>query len=308
MNKGELNHLLGIKGMNANQIHTIFETADNFLNLLQAPVKKTPALRDITIANLFFENSTRTRVSFELAEKRLGADVINFSSSSSSVKKGETLIDTVNNILSMKVDMVVMRHPAPGACMFLAKNVKSQIVNAGDGTHEHPTQALLDAFSIRSKLGSLEGKKIVIVGDIKHSRVALSNIYCLQLLGAEVMVCGPATLIPKYIEQLGVKVSHNLDEALAWCDVANMLRIQLERQDQRFFPSLKEYSNLFGLNMDRLHKLDKEIVIMHPGPINRGVEITSEVADSQQSIILEQVENGVAVRMAVLFLLAQHQL
>ncbi len=308
MNKGELKHLLGIKGMNANQIHTIFETADNFLNLLQAPVKKTPALRDITIANLFFENSTRTRVSFELAEKRLGADVINFSSSSSSVKKGETLIDTVNNILSMKVDMVVMRHPAPGACMFLAKNVKSQIVNAGDGTHEHPTQALLDAFSIRSKLGSLEGKKVVIVGDIKHSRVALSNIYCLQLLGAEVMVCGPATLIPKYIEQLGVKVSHNLDEALAWCDVANMLRIQLERQDQRFFPSLKEYSNLFGLNMDRLHKLDKEIVIMHPGPINRGVEITSEVADSQQSIILEQVENGVAVRMAVLFLLAQNQL
>ncbi len=308
MNKGELKHLLGIKGMNANQIHTIFETADNFLNLLQAPVKKTPALRDITIANLFFENSTRTRVSFELAEKRLGADVINFSSSSSSVKKGETLIDTVNNILSMKVDMVVMRHPAPGACMFLAKNVKSQIVNAGDGTHEHPTQALLDAFSIRSKLGTLEGKKVVIVGDIKHSRVALSNIYCLQLLGAEVMVCGPATLIPKYIEQLGVKVSHNLDEALAWCDVANMLRIQLERQDQRFFPSLKEYSNLFGLNMDRLHKLDKEIVIMHPGPINRGVEITSEVADSQQSIILEQVENGVAVRMAVLFLLAQNQL
>lgn len=308
MNKGELNHLLGIKGMNANQIHTIFETADNFLNLLQAPVKKTPALRDITIANLFFENSTRTRVSFELAEKRLGADVINFSSSSSSVKKGETLIDTVNNILSMKVDMVVMRHPAPGACMFLAKNVKSQIVNAGDGTHEHPTQALLDAFSIRSKLGTLEGKKVVIVGDIKHSRVALSNIYCLQLLGAEVMVCGPATLIPKYIEQLGVKVSHNLDEALAWCDVANMLRIQLERQDQRFFPSLKEYSNLFGLNMERLNRLDKEIVIMHPGPINRGVEITSEVADSQQSIILEQVENGVAVRMAVLFLLAQHQL
>jgi aspartate carbamoyltransferase catalytic subunit len=294
--------------MNANQIHTIFETADNFLSLLQAPVKKTPALRDITIANLFFENSTRTRVSFELAEKRLGADIINFSSSSSSVKKGETLIDTVNNILSMKVDMVVMRHPAPGACMFLAKNVKSQIVNAGDGTHEHPTQALLDAFSIRNKLGSLEGKKIVIVGDIKHSRVALSNIYCLQLLGAEVMVCGPSTLIPKHIEQLGVKVSHNLDEALSWCDVANMLRIQLERQDQRFFPSLNEYSNLFGLNMERLNKLDKEIVIMHPGPINRGVEITSEVADSQQSIILEQVENGVAVRMAVLFLLAQHQL
>ncbi len=308
MKKGELNHLLGIKGLHESQIHTIFETADNFLNLLQAPVKKTPALRDITIANLFFENSTRTRVSFELAEKRLGADVINFSSSSSSVKKGETLIDTVNNILSMKVDMVVMRHPAPGACMFLAKNVKSQIVNAGDGTHEHPTQALLDAFSIRSKLGDLRGKKVVIVGDIKHSRVALSNIYCLQLLGAEVMVCGPATLIPKHIEKLGVKISHNLDEALKWCDVANMLRIQLERQDQRFFPSIKEYSRLFGLDMQRLNSLDKEIIVMHPGPINRGVEITSEVADSHQSIILEQVENGVAVRMAVLFLLAQHQL
>jgi len=308
MKKGELNHLLGIKGLHESQIQTIFETADNFLNLLQAPVKKTPALRDITIANLFFENSTRTRVSFELAEKRLGADVINFSSSSSSVKKGETLIDTVNNILSMKVDMVVMRHPAPGACMFLAKNVNSQIVNAGDGTHEHPTQALLDAFSIRKQLGELQGKRVVIVGDIKHSRVALSNIYCLQLLGAEVMVCGPATLIPKHIEKLGVKISHNLDEALKWCDVANMLRIQLERQDQRFFPSIKEYSNLFGLNMERLNKLDKEIVIMHPGPINRGVEITSEVADSKQSIILEQVENGVAVRMAVLFLLAQHQL
>ena len=308
MNQGELNHLLGIKGLTSSQIHTIFDTADNFLNLLQAPVKKTPALRDITIANLFFENSTRTRVSFELAEKRLGADIINFSSSSSSVKKGETLIDTVNNILSMKVDMIVMRHPAPGACMFLAKNVKSQIINAGDGTHEHPTQALLDAFSIKNQLGSLEGKKVVIVGDIKHSRVALSNIYSLQLLGAEVMVCGPATLIPKYINQLGVKVSHNLDEALAWCDVANMLRIQLERQDQRFFPSLNEYTNLYGLTMDRLNKLDKEICIMHPGPINRGVEISSEVADSNQSIILQQVENGVAVRMAVLFLLAQHKL
>ena len=308
MNQGELNHLLGIKGLTASQIHTIFDTADNFLNLLQAPVKKTPALRDITIANLFFENSTRTRVSFELAEKRLGADIINFSSSSSSVKKGETLIDTVNNILSMKVDMIVMRHPAPGACMFLAKNVKSQIINAGDGTHEHPTQALLDAYSIKNKLGSLEGKKVVIVGDIKHSRVALSNIYSLKLLGAEVMVCGPATLIPKYINQLGVKVSHNLDEALAWCDVANMLRIQLERQDQRFFPSLIDYTNLYGLNMKRLSKLDKEICIMHPGPINRGVEISSEVADSNQSIILQQVENGVAVRMAVLFLLAQHKL
>lgn len=308
MRQGELHHLLGIKGLTSDQVHVILETADNFLTLLQAPVKKTPALRDITIANLFFENSTRTRVSFELAEKRLGADIINFSSSSSSVKKGETLIDTVNNILSMKVDMVVMRHPAPGACMFLSKHVNAQIVNAGDGTHEHPTQALLDAFSIQKKLGSVQGKKVVIVGDILHSRVALSNIYSLQLLGAEVMVCGPATLIPKHIESLGVKVSHNLDQALQWCDVANMLRIQLERQDQRFFPSLPEYSNLFGLTMDRLNKLNKEICIMHPGPINRGVEISSEVADSKHSIILDQVENGVAVRMAVLFLLAQHKL
>jgi aspartate carbamoyltransferase catalytic subunit len=276
--------------------------------LLNSPVKKTPALRDITIANLFFENSTRTRVSFELAEKRLGADIINFSSSSSSVKKGETLIDTVNNILSMKVDMVVMRHPAPGACMFLAKHIDAQIVNAGDGTHEHPTQALLDAFSIREQFGDVAGKKVVIVGDILHSRVALSNIYCLQLLGAEVMVCGPATLIPKHISNLGVKVSHNLDEALNWCDVANMLRIQLERQDQRYFPSLKEYSNLYGLTMDKLNQLNKEICVMHPGPINRGVEISSDVADSDQSIILQQVENGVAIRMAVLFLLGQQRL
>jgi aspartate carbamoyltransferase catalytic subunit len=276
--------------------------------LLNSPVKKTPALRDITIANLFFENSTRTRVSFELAEKRLGADIINFSSSSSSVKKGETLIDTVNNILSMKVDMVVMRHPAPGACMFLAKHIDAQIVNAGDGTHEHPTQALLDAFSIREQFGDVAGKKVVIVGDILHSRVALSNIYCLQLLGAEVMVCGPATLIPKHIANLGVKVSHNLQEALNWCDVANMLRIQLERQDQRYFPSLKEYSNLYGLTMDKLNRLNKEICVMHPGPINRGVEISSDVADSDQSIILQQVENGVAIRMAVLFLLGQQRL
>lgn len=303
-----MHHLLGIKGLERSHIETILDTANNFSELLQAPVKKTPALRDITIANLFFENSTRTRVSFELAEKRLGADIINFSSSSSSVKKGETLIDTVNNILSMKVDMVVMRHPAPGACLFLSKHIDAQIVNAGDGTHEHPTQALLDAFSIRQKLGDLTGKKIVIVGDIKHSRVALSNIYCLQLLGAEVMVCGPATLIPKHIEKLGVKISHNLDEALKWCDVANMLRIQLERQDQRFFPSLREYSSLYGLDLNRLNRLDKEIVIMHPGPINRGVEISSDVADSDHSIILQQVENGVAVRMSVLFLLAQHKL
>lgn len=305
-----MNHLLGIKGLNEDQIQRVFNTADNFYALLQAPVKKTPALRDITIANLFFENSTRTRVSFELAEKRLGADIINFSSSSSSVKKGETLVDTVNNILSMKVDMIVMRHPAPGACMFLAKNIQSQIINAGDGTHEHPTQALLDAYSIQKKLGDLHGKKVVIVGDIKHSRVALSNIYCLKAMGAEVMVCGPATLIPKFIQELGVKVTHNLDTALAWCDVANMLRIQLERQDERYFPSIKEYSKLFGLTMDRLQRAqqNKEIVIMHPGPINRGVEISSEVADSAQSIILEQVENGVAIRMAVLFMLAQKSL
>lgn len=299
-------HLLGIKGLSQSHIQTIFETADNFKSLLNSPVKKTPALRDITIANLFFENSTRTRVSFELAEKRLGADIVNFSSSSSSVKKGETLIDTVNNILSMKVDMVVMRHPAPGACMFLAKHVDAQIVNAGDGTHEHPTQALLDAYSIREKFGDVAGKKVVIVGDILHSRVALSNIYCLQALGAEVMVCGPVTLIPRNIEKLGVKVSHNLDHALQWCDVANMLRIQLERQDQRYFPSLKEYSKLYGLTIERLNQLNKEICIMHPGPINRGVEITSDIADSEHSIILQQVENGVAVRMAVLFLLAQN--
>lgn len=303
-----LNHLLGIKGLSEESIQQIFETADNFKQVLNSPVRKTPALRDLTVANLFFENSTRTRVSFELAEKRLGADIVNFSSSTSSVKKGETLIDTVNNILSMKVDMVVMRHPAPGACMFLARHVQAQIVNAGDGTHEHPTQALLDAFSIREKLGSVYGKKVVIVGDILHSRVALSNIFALQKLGADVMVCGPATLIPRYITELGVKVEHDLRKALNWCDVANMLRIQLERQDIRYFPSLREYSMQYGLTMDVLKSLDKEITVMHPGPINRGVEISSEVADSGQSIILQQVENGVAVRMAVLYLLAQHQL
>ena len=302
-------HLLGIKGMNANQLETIFQTADNFLELLQSPVKKTPALRDVTIANLFFENSTRTRVSFELAEKRLGADVVNFSSSSSSVKKGETLIDTVNNILSMKVDMVVMRHPAPGACRFLSKHIDAQIINAGDGTHEHPTQALLDAFSMRNHFGgSIEGKKVVIVGDIKHSRVAISNIHALRLLGAEVMVCGPSTLIPKNIESLGVKVNTRLEEALEWADVANMLRIQLERQDARFFPSLREYTRLYGLDKNRLDALNKDLLVMHPGPINRGVEISSDVADSGQSIILQQVENGVAIRMAVLFLLAQGNL
>jgi aspartate carbamoyltransferase catalytic subunit len=303
-----LKHLLGIKGLSEESIQQIFETADNFKQLLNSPVKKTPSLRDFTVANLFFENSTRTRVSFELAEKRLGADIVNFSSSTSSVKKGETLIDTVNNILSMKVDMLVMRHPAPGACMFLARHVNAQIVNAGDGTHEHPTQALLDAYSIREKMGSVYGKKVVIVGDILHSRVALSNIFCLQKLGADVMVCGPKTLIPRHIAALGVRVEHNLLNALQWCDVANMLRIQLERQDIKYFPSLREYSMQFGLNQSILNQLDKEIVIMHPGPINRGVEISSEVADGNNSIILQQVENGVAVRMAVLYLLAQHQL
>lgn len=303
-----LKHLLGIKGLSEESMDLIFQTADSFKELLNSPVKKTPALRDITIANLFFENSTRTRVSFELAEKRLSADVINFSSSSSSVKKGETLIDTVNNILSMKVDMIVMRHPAPGACLFLARHVKSQVINAGDGTHEHPTQALLDAFSIREKLGSVQGKKVVIVGDILHSRVALSNIFCLQKLGAEVMVCGPPTLIPRFIHELGVKVEHNLQKALNWCDVANLLRIQLERQDIKYFPSLREYSMQYGITMNVLQKLKKEIVIMHPGPINRGVEISSEVADSSYSIILQQVENGVAIRMAVLYLLAQQRL
>ena len=275
--------------------------------MLNRPIKKVPSLRDITVANLFFENSTRTRLSFELAEKRLGADVVNFSASTSSVKKGETLIDTVNNILAMKVDMVVMRHASPGACQFLSERTNAVVVNAGDGTHEHPTQGLLDAFSIREKLGKVDGKKVVIVGDITHSRVALSNIYCLQKLGAEVMVCGPTTLIPKHIESLGVKVEHNLQRALEWCDVANMLRIQLERQDAGipYFPSLREYTELFGLTQDRLNALGKEIVIMHPGPINRGVEISSEVADGPNSIILNQVENGVAIRMATIFLLAQ---
>jgi aspartate carbamoyltransferase catalytic subunit len=299
--------LLGIKELNADDINLVFETADNFKSIINRPIKKVPSLRDVTIANIFFENSTRTRISFELAQKRLSADIVNFSASSSSVSKGETLIDTVNNILAMKVDMVVMRHPAPGACVFLSKHIKANIINAGDGTHEHPTQALLDAFSIREKLGSVKGKKVVIVGDITHSRVALSNIFCLQKLGAEVMVCGPSTLIPKHIESLGVKVETNLMKALDWCDVANMLRIQLERQDIKYFPSLREYSMLYGLDKERLDSLNKEIVIMHPGPINRGVEITSDVADSKHSIILDQVENGVAVRMAIMFLLAGQQ-
>ena len=295
---------MGIKDLNLSDIEKIFETADNFKTVLNRPIKKVPSLRDVTIANIFFENSTRTRLSFELAEKRLSADVVNFSASSSSVSKGETLVDTVNNILAMKVDMVVMRHPYAGAGVFLAKHVKAQIVNAGDGAHEHPTQALLDAFSIRERYGEVAGKKVVIVGDILHSRVALSNILCLKQLGAEVMVCGPTTLIPKYIRSLGVLVEHNLIKALNWCDVANMLRIQLERQDIRYFPSQREYTMLYGLNKQILDSLDKEITIMHPGPINRGVEITSDVADSKQSIILDQVENGVAIRMAVLYLLA----
>jgi aspartate carbamoyltransferase catalytic subunit len=299
-----VDHLVGIRDLTRQDIELIFKTADSFKEVINRPIKKVPSLRDITIANLFFENSTRTRLSFELAEKRLSADVVNFSASSSSVKKGETLIDTVNNILSMKVDMVVMRHPNPGAAKFLSERTNTCVINAGDGTHEHPTQGLLDAFSIREKLGSVEGKKVVIIGDILHSRVALSNIYTLQKLGAEVMVCGPTTLIPKYIELLGIKVEHNLRRALEWCDVANMLRIQLERQDIQYFPSLREYSMQYGLNKEILDSLDKEIIVMHPGPINRGVEITSDVADSKQSIILQQVENGVAIRMAVIYLLA----
>ncbi|MHA4896559.1 aspartate carbamoyltransferase catalytic subunit [Pedobacter sp. PWIIR3] len=297
-------HLLGIKDISQNDIELIFETADNFKDVINRPIKRVPSLRDITIANIFFENSTRTKLSFELAEKRLSADVVNFAASSSSVSKGETLIDTVNNILAMKVDMVVMRHPYAGAGVFLSKHIDAQIINAGDGAHEHPTQALLDAYSIRQKLGSVSGKKVVIVGDILHSRVAISNILCLKKLGAEVMVCGPTTLIPKYIESLGVKIEHDLRKALNWCDVANMLRIQLERQDIKYFPSLREYAMMYGLNKQILDSLNKEIIVMHPGPINRGVEITTDVADSKQSIILEQVENGVAVRMAVLYLLA----
>ncbi|GAB3015855.1 aspartate carbamoyltransferase catalytic subunit [uncultured Cyclobacterium sp.] len=297
-------HLLGIKDLSPADIQLIFETADNFKDILNRPIKKVPSLRDITIANVFFENSTRTKLSFELAEKRLSADVVNFASASSSVKKGETLIDTVNNILAMKVDMVVMRHSSPGAPHFLSKHIDANIVNAGDGTHEHPTQALLDSFSIREKLGDVAGKKVAIIGDILHSRVALSNIFCLQKLGAEVMVCGPVTLLPKYIADLGVKVEHDVFKALQWCDVANVLRIQLERQQIKYFPSLREYSLFYGINRELLNRLDKEIVIMHPGPINRGVELNSDVADSEHAIILQQVENGVAIRMAVLYLLA----
>ena len=304
MSELSVNHLLGIKYINKKDIDLIFETADHFKEVINRPIKKVPSLRDITIANIFFENSTRTKLSFELAQKRLSADVISFSAAQSSVKKGETLIDTVNNILSMKVDMVVMRHSSPGAAHFLSQNVKASIVNAGDGAHEHPTQALLDSYSIREKLGDVGGKKVVIVGDILHSRVALSNIYALQMQGAEVKVCGPKTLIPRYIESLGVTVEPDLRKALNWCDVANMLRVQNERMDVNFFPSTREYAQQYGLDKTLLDSLNKEIVIMHPGPINRGVEITSDVADSKQSVILNQVENGVAIRMAVIYLLA----
>jgi aspartate carbamoyltransferase catalytic subunit len=305
MSNLSVDHLLGIKGLSREDIELIFTTADNFKDVINRPIKKVPSLRDITIANLFFENSTRTKLSFDLAEKRLSADVVNFSASGSSVKKGETLIDTVNNILAMKVDMVVMRHPNPGAAVFLSRNVNSRIVNAGDGAHEHPTQALLDTYSIREKYGDVEGKKVVIVGDIVHSRVALSNIFALQKLGATVKVCGPQTLIPKYIEDLGVEVELDLRKALEWCDIANMLRIQLERQDIKYFPSIREYTMTYGVDAELLNSLSKEITIMHPGPINRGVEITSDVADSDHAIILNQVENGVAIRMAVLYLLAE---
>lgn len=296
--------MLGIKYLTEEDIQLIFDTADEFKEVINRPIKKVPSLRDITVANMFFENSTRTRISFELAEKRLSADIVNFSASSSSVNKGETLLDTVNNVLSMKVDMIVLRHPAPGAPQLLARHIEASIVNAGDGTHEHPTQALLDAYSIREKLGDLAGKKVAIFGDITHSRVALSNIFCLQKLGAEVKVCGPPTLIPKHLPQLGAGVEHDVRKTLEWCDVSNVLRIQLERQDTKYFPSVREYAQYFGINRELLDSIGKEIVIMHPGPINRGVELTSDVADSEHSIILQQVENGVAIRMAVLYLLA----
>ena len=300
-------HVIGIEHLTIDDIQLILTTATQFKEIINRPIKKVPTLRDITIANLFFENSTRTRISFEVAQKRLSADTINFTASNSSVKKGETLLDTVNNILSMKVDMIVMRHASPGAAHYLSERIDAHIVNAGDGTHEHPTQALLDAYSMQEKIGDLKGKKIAIIGDIMHSRVALSNIFCLKKLGAEITLCGPSTLIPKYIENLGVNISHNVDETLQWCDVANVLRIQLERQNTKYFPSLREYALYFGVNRQRLDKLDKEMIIMHPGPINRGVELTSDVADSNHSIILEQVENGVAVRMAVMYLLVNKQ-
>jgi aspartate carbamoyltransferase catalytic subunit len=304
MNDLSVDNLLGIKYLNLLDIDLIFSTADNFKKIINQPIKKVPSLRDITIANLFFENSTRTKLSFEIAEKRLSADVINFSSAASSVKKGESLLDTVNNILAMKVDIVVMRHPNPGASVFLSRNIEAKIINAGDGTHEHPTQALLDAYSIRERHGDVRSKKIIIIGDILHSRVALSNIYCLKMLGAQVAVCGPSTLMPKYLDSLGVRYFSNIKEALLWCDIANVLRIQLERQDVQLFPSLREYANVYGINSQLLDSLDKKITIMHPGPINRGVELTSDIADSQHSLILDQVENGVAIRMAILYLLS----
>ncbi|MDH3381835.1 MAG: aspartate carbamoyltransferase catalytic subunit [Flavobacteriaceae bacterium] len=305
MNSLSVPHLLGIKDLNKNDIELIFKTATHFKEIINRPIKKVPSLRDITIANLFFENSTRTKLSFELAEKRLSADIINFSASQSSVSKGETLIDTANNILSMKVDMIVMRHPNVGAGVFLSKNVKATIINAGDGTHEHPTQALLDSYTIQENLGEVAGKKVVIVGDILHSRVALSNIFALKLQGAQVKVCGPLTLIPKHITSLGVEVETDIKKALQWCDVANVLRVQHERMDINYFPSIREYTQLFGINKKMLDNLNKKIVLMHPGPINRGVEITSDVADSEHSVILDQVENGVAIRMAVIYLLAE---
>lgn len=304
MKELSVSHLLGIKYLTTEDIELIFETADHFKEVINRPIKKVPSLRDITIANLFFENSTRTRLSFELAEKRLSADVVNFSAASSSVKKGETLIDTVNNILSMKVDMVVMRHPNPGAGIFLSKHVNARIVNAGDGAHEHPTQALLDAYSIRESLGSVAGKKVAIVGDILHSRVALSNIFALKKLGAEVKLCGPKTLIPKHIESLGVSYEPSLEKTIQWCDAVNMLRVQNERMSMSYFPTTREYAQQYGLTLDHLKALDKQIIVMHPGPINRGVEITSAVADHPQAIILDQVQNGVAIRMAVIYLLA----
>ena len=304
MRELSISHLLGINDLNKSDIDLIFKTADSFKEVINRPIKKVPTLRDITIANLFFENSTRTKLSFELAEKRLSADIVNFTAGNSSLKKGETLVDTANNILSMKVDILVMRHPNSGAAKFLSEKTNTVIINAGDGTHEHPTQALLDCYSIKEKLGEVEGKKVVLIGDIKHSRVALSNIFALQKLGAKVMVCGPTTLIPKYIKDLGVEVSHDMEKALKWCDVANVLRIQLERQDIQYFPSIREYSQQFQVNKEILQNIKKPITILHPGPINRGVEITSEIADSDNSIILNQVENGVAVRMAIIYLLA----
>ena len=297
MKELSISHLLGIKDLTKSDIDLIFKTADSFKEVINRPIKKVPTLRDITIANLFFENSTRTKLSFELAEKRLSADIVNFTAGNSSLKKGETLVDTANNILSMKVDILVMRHPHSGAAKFLAEKTNTVIINAGDGTHEHPTQALLDCYSIKEKLGEVEGKKVVLIGDIKHSRVALSNIFALKKLGAQVMVCGPTTLIPKHIKDLGVEVSHDMEKALKWCDVANVLRIQLERQDIQYFPSIREYAQQFQINKEILLNIKKPITILHPGPINRGVEITSEIADSDNSIILNQVENGVAVRM-----------